>query len=174
MQSGVFIWTPASCAALTAVEQLRKARYKRQNSTHIFIVPRLMTPLWRKQLHKASDLLLSIPVDHKAWPTTMYEPLTFALLYPFLPFRPWQLRGSPKLLELGKQLSGVWRENQRRERPLLRQLWTFMESISTLSPQLACKVLQGMYKQPIPHCQTRKRQRSSVEGKKRQRKVSHS
>ena len=171
LKSGVFVWAPAPCAALAAIEQLRKARHKRQNSMHIFIVPRLMVLLWRKQLYKASDIVLSIPIGHASWPTTMYEPLTLAVLFPFLTFRPWQLRGCPKLMELGKQLSRMWREDPRREGPLLRELRTFKESISTLPPQLAWKVLQSIDQQPIPHCQTRKRQRSSVEGKKRRRKV---
>ena len=171
LKPGVFVWAPAPCAALAAVEQLRKARHKRQESLHIFIVPRLMTPLWRKQLHKASDLVLSIPIGHTSWPSSMYEPLTLAVIFPFLNCRPWQLRGCPKLLELGRQLSGVWRNDPGREGPLLRELRAFKKSISSLPPQLAWKVLQSMDQQPIPHCQTRKRRRSNMEGKKRRRKI---
>jgi hypothetical protein len=42
ISSGSYIWTPPPCAAEAAIEQLRKARHKRQNSQHLFIVPRLM------------------------------------------------------------------------------------------------------------------------------------
>ncbi len=109
IKAGVFVWFPAPCAAEVAVEELRKARHKRQASLHLVIIPRLMHPHWRKQLYKAADLVLSLPVGHCAWGEEMYEPLTLAFVYPFVSFRPWQLRGSPQLLELGRQLSRVWR-----------------------------------------------------------------
>ena len=34
-KSGTFVWTPAPCAAEAAVEELRKARHKRQKSKHV-------------------------------------------------------------------------------------------------------------------------------------------
>ncbi len=44
---GKFVWAPPPPAAAgVAVEELRKARHKRQDSTHIFYTPRLMNPLW--------------------------------------------------------------------------------------------------------------------------------
>jgi hypothetical protein len=83
LKKGIFIWTPAPCAAEVAVEKLRKTRHKRQNSMHLIVVPRLMHPHWRKQLYKASDLVLSLLVGHSAWGAKMFEPLTLAFVFPF-------------------------------------------------------------------------------------------
>ena len=156
LKPGIFVWSPPPCAAIDAVVQLRKARHKRQESMHVFIVPRLMMPLWRKQLYKAADLVLHLPASHSAWPSQMFEPLTIAILYPFLKFRPWQIRGSPQVLDLGRELSRVWREDPGREGPLLWKLRSLQESIATMSPQLAWKLLQSPFKQPVSDCQTRK------------------
>jgi hypothetical protein len=171
IKSGIFVWSPSPCAAEVAVEELRKARHKRQASMHLVIIPRLMHPHWRKQLYKAADLVVSLPVGHYAWGEEMFEPLTLAFVFPFVSFRPWQLRGSPQLLELGRQLSRVWRENPRGERPLLRKLRFFQESIATLSPELAWKMLQSQQLKSFSCRSSRKRRRSSVESKKGRRKI---
>ena len=170
-KTGIYVWTPAPCAAASAIEELRKARHKRQESMHFVLIPRLMMPHWRKQLFKAADIVLTLPCSHFAWPKTMYEPLTFAIIYPFVHFRPWQLRGSPKLLELGRQLSRVWREDSGREGPLLRELFNFQKTISSMSSQLAWKVLQGIPHQSVPRRPSRKRRGNSLENQKRRRKV---
>mmetsp|Transcript_3333 Transcript_3333/g.5084 ORF Transcript_3333/g.5084 Transcript_3333/m.5084 type:complete len:90 (-) Transcript_3333:257-526(-) len=42
--SGKFIWTPPPWVARAALEELRKARIKRQESIHVVVVPKLATP----------------------------------------------------------------------------------------------------------------------------------
>ena len=44
-KSGKYLWAPAPAAAAATVEELRKARHQRVESTHVFVVPRLMMPL---------------------------------------------------------------------------------------------------------------------------------
>ena len=61
MRTGDFLWVPPPAAAGVAVEQLQIARHKCFISQHIFIVPRLMQTLWRKQLCKAADVVLTLP-----------------------------------------------------------------------------------------------------------------
>jgi hypothetical protein len=129
---------------------------------HLIVVPHLMHPHWRKQLYKASDHVLSLPVGHSAWGTKMFEPLTLAFVFPFLSFRPWQLYGSVQLLELGRELSqvcvcvcGGGGGDTRREGPILQKLWTFQESVASMSAELAWKVLQSKYYKSVPHCSTR-------------------
>ena len=91
VKPGTFIWAPPPVAGGIAVEELRKSRHKSAESTHIFIIPCLFGTEWRKQLHKAADVVLSLPAGHPAWPESMHEPLTIAILYPYLSHRPWEL-----------------------------------------------------------------------------------
>jgi hypothetical protein len=156
-----------NCAAEIAVEELRKARHKRQESMHLVVIPRLMHPHWRKQLYKAADIVITLPAGHIAWPLDMFEPLTLAFVFPFFSFRPWQLRGLVQLLELGRQLSRVWREDPGQEGPILWKLWLFQESVSTMPLKLAWKVLQSQQLQSLSYCASRKQQRNGLESKKR-------
>ena len=105
IRKGVMVWTPSPCTVDVAVEELCKARHKHHILQHLFLVPRLMSPLWRKQLYKAANLVVTIPFGHECWPIEMYEPLTIAFVFPFLHSQPWQLRGSHYLLALGRELS---------------------------------------------------------------------
>ena len=47
IKQGKWIWAPPPAAAGVAVDLLRLARLKRGVSTHVFICPKLMLPLWR-------------------------------------------------------------------------------------------------------------------------------
>jgi hypothetical protein len=167
---GFFVWEAAPVVAIAMIEELRRARHKRQCSHHIILIPGLMQPEWRKALSKASDLVLSVPVGHEAWPEEMYEPLTIAFIFPFLHFRPWQLRRSPYLLEMGRQLSGLWRSNGPGERPLLRKLWSLQRQLSKMPEELARKVLYSESNNELQDRNPRKRRRGQVE--KEERRIS--
>lgn len=163
VKPGKFVWTPPPAAAQTAVEELRKARQRDLNSTHVFIVPRLMLPLWRKQLHKAADLVLDIPLGHNTWGEDMFEPLTIAFCFPYLDHRPWELRRAPVLLDLGRDLRRVWDEDGNAEGPLLRKLWELPGKLQRLSESMARKVLHGQSENGVSHRQTGKRRRRGVD-----------
>ena len=80
---GIYVWAPPPAAAAVAVEMFAEARLKRTEGTHIFVVPRLMTHLWRKQLGKDADLMFDIPVGSAMWPLSQHEPLIVAIILPF-------------------------------------------------------------------------------------------
>ena len=140
---GTFVWSPPPVAGGIALEELRRSRHKSERSTHVVVIPRLFTTEWRKQLHKAANVVLTLPAGHSAWPEDMYEPLTIAILFPFISHRPWQLRRTPKLVELGNTLQGVWKSNPESEGPLLRELWNFQRTVESLSPSMASTMLYG-------------------------------
>ena len=118
------IWSPAPAAAAVAMEELTRARHMDPYQSHIVIIPRLMTYQWRKSLSKASDTLLYIPAGNKHfWPSHMHEPLILAILTPFRHQAPWQVRKSPRILELENQLRHLWGTSDGVERNLLRQFW---------------------------------------------------
>jgi hypothetical protein len=71
-----------------ALEELRVARLNRQDSFHIIVVPRLMTPQWLKQLYQVSDIVFKLPLGSSPWPHTMYEPCMIGQTFPFLSVSP--------------------------------------------------------------------------------------
>jgi hypothetical protein len=75
----ICLWTPPPGAADIVGEEIRKARTKRQDSPHIFICPRLLTPYWRTHLHRSADLVFEIPAGSDYWPQEMHEPLILAI-----------------------------------------------------------------------------------------------
>jgi hypothetical protein len=106
---GTFIWTLPPAAAEAALEELRKARLKRQRSTHLIICPRLLTPEWLKQLYKACDLVLSIPAGTADyWPKEMCEPLILGFAFSFINRYPWQLRNTPKMFSMARKMRGLF------------------------------------------------------------------
>ena len=96
-KSGVYLWHPAPAGALTALEQIRKARSKRVTSTHIFICPKLMEPEWRGQVYKSADVSTEVPAGEEFWGKEMHESLILAIYFPYLTHRPWELRKNPSM-----------------------------------------------------------------------------
>ena len=118
-----YVWAPPPFAADVALSELRKARIKRQTSSHVFICPRLCAHLWIKQLYKAADIVFEIPPGKPGWPASMHEPLLIGLLFPFLREKPWQLRGTPKMHAVGGQLRGLFEKEDLDPRNFLREFW---------------------------------------------------
>jgi len=143
-QSGVYIWSPAPSAGQHAIEQMRQARLKRTTSTHIYIIPRIFTSLWRKQLFKCSDLVIEMPFDNKLWTKeTHHEPLTIALLFPFLPFKPWQLKRSFAFMGMGRVLRRMWQEGYFSQWDILRELFVWTGRLSTMPSNMVWQMLQS-------------------------------
>lgn len=142
-KKGTYIWTPAPAAAEMAFEELRKARHKRTDSTHLIIIPRLMEPYWRKHAWKVADLIVRLPAGHSVWPTDMYEPLTLAFVFPLLKHRPWQLKRSPAIVEMGKRLSKMWEEDESSEGFILQQFWEQARSLDCLSKDMVFRLLRS-------------------------------
>ena len=132
IKTGSFIWVLAPVAAGTALEELRKARTKRRLSTHLVVVPKLFTPLWLKQLHKVCNLILFIPPYFPFWNKNMYEPLCLGFCFPFLKYRPWQIKRAPKLLKLGRNMHKLCKEDRMDPGNLLRKLLCFTQRLPTL------------------------------------------
>lgn len=139
----IFLWAPPPAAAEAAIDQLRRALIKRQRSTHIIVIPRLLTTEWLKQLYKSADLLVSLPagVDNKAWPSHMYEPLTLAFIFPFLSIKPWKRRGSPKMCVMARELQALWKNAEVDSRNLLRKFFQTQRQLGSMPECMVRKVL---------------------------------
>ena len=105
---GNFLWTPLPAAASVAIEQLRRNCHLREGNLHIVCLPRLMTTMWRKQLAKVADLIVTLPFDEKVWSKTNYEPLILAFVFPFIRKKTRKLRGTERLVRSKRALQDVW------------------------------------------------------------------
>jgi hypothetical protein len=138
---GKFVWCPPPGAAEVAMEELRRSLIKRQDSTHLFICPKLLGTEWRKQLFKAADLVFSIPPNFSFWPTEMFEPLTIGICFPFLSSPPWQLRGTPKLLYLGRTMPRVWEDEKLAPGDFLFQLCRLLWGLRSMPKHVVRRLL---------------------------------
>ena len=141
IKSGTFVWTPPPAACDVALEELRKARIKRHDSTHLILVPRLMTPRWLKQLYKCCDLIVEIPPCCDYWPSNMYEPAFLGICFPYLSHAPWQFRGTPKMYELHRTLQRMWKSDQVSASTLLRKFLLDSRRFPSMPKQLVCNLL---------------------------------
>ena len=64
-----------------ALEHLRLARWKRKETTHVIVIPRLFCGLFRPLLHNESDLVLNFPTHFDSWPERMFEPPILAFVF---------------------------------------------------------------------------------------------
>ena len=120
-----YLWAPPPAIAEVALEELRKARIKRQDSTHIFVCPRLMTPVWLKQFFKVADFVFKIPVKCSFWPPNMHEPCFVGICFPYLRCKPWCIRRTPQLLSFQRRLQKMWEVSEMAAGDLLRELRSF-------------------------------------------------
>lgn len=72
-----------------------------------------MTIRWRRLFHKACDCVFVMPAGYgDAWPAEMFEPCLIGICFPYLPHRPWQLKGAPRLLALERQVQSLWEDGE--------------------------------------------------------------
>ncbi|KAI2508114.1 hypothetical protein MHU86_6287 [Fragilaria crotonensis] len=137
----IHIWSPAPMAAEVALSELRKARIKRQRAAHIFVCPRLCTSQWLRHLFKVADFVFEVPIGSSVWPVDMHEPLLIGVLFPFIRVDPWQLRGSPKMHAMGRQLRKMFQESEVGACDLLRKFWACCFNLQGLSKSMVRKLL---------------------------------
>jgi hypothetical protein len=147
---GMFLWAPPPGAARCSIEQLRQARLKRQDSLHIFVVPRLMCPEWRKQVVKASDLLFELPVGHSVWSTEMHEPLTFSICFPYMSRKPWELRKTNLMVDLARPLQKMLKEDPTSGWHVLSQLFELTRELDAMPLLRLREVLRGSWRPSFP------------------------
>ena len=151
IKPGLFLWEPPPAAAEIALEQLRKARLKRNDSVHIVVCPRLLEPIWRSHLHKSADLICEIPAKHNYWKEGNHEPLILALFFPYLEHRPWTLKRSPSILDLEEHLRQMWKSGEESQWTLLRELRIKAWSFSSLQASVVFKMLRSSKELGLSH-----------------------
>ena len=88
---GNYLWTPPPAVAQVSVEQLCRNYHLREKSCHIVCLPVLMTFLWRNQLSKVANLIVTLPFDEVMWSRANHEHLILVIVFTFANRRPWKL-----------------------------------------------------------------------------------
>jgi hypothetical protein len=140
---GCYLWAPPPAAADAAIELMAKSIHKRFDSTHIMIVPRLMTARWRKLLGKATDVMITIPVGTPVWPACEHEPLILAISFPLISHRPWRLRGSRLMDGVVVDLSGMWKDAFDGTRSVLRKFVQRSRTLDSVPSSVVWEMLHG-------------------------------
>ena len=164
-KQGTYLWHPPPAAADAAIGEIRKARIKRTQSTHIVAIPRLFTPQWLKQLNKACDVVISIPPTSFHWDSHQFEPLIVGIAFPHLRYFPYQLKSTYKMLAMGSEMQKMLRDPDLDQGNILRQFLAKTRSFYSMSPSVLRKVLYFGRKNEVSHQDTqlrisRKRRRS--------------
>ena len=148
----------------------------RPRHAHVFVVPRLMTYLWRKQLGNDADVFMTITVRDHFWEKHQHKPLILAIVLPFAYVenysRPWIARGLEKSetfwkeFKAGFKITGsrnpiqfphmdgklciMWGDPEGRSRTMLLQFLDWERGFPPVQRCLVQKVLQGVFMRPVP------------------------
>ena len=82
--SGPRLWVPPPAAMATALEVFYEDRIAHPWKPHVFVVPRLMTHMWRKSLSKDAGLVFTVQVGEHFWDASQHKPLIIDLVLPLL------------------------------------------------------------------------------------------
>jgi hypothetical protein len=74
------LWMLPPSAMEVAMELLCEDCLAHPQWPHVFVVPRLMSHLWRKNLMKNVDLFFTVPAQVPFWTAVQYEPLIVAIV----------------------------------------------------------------------------------------------
>ena len=84
-----------------------------------------------------SDRMGRVYIISTPW---QYVKLDFGI-FPFIRCEPWQLRGSPKMYPVGRQLRKVFDESEVDSGDFLRKFWTSCIELQDLSKPMVRKLL---------------------------------
>jgi hypothetical protein len=126
--TGPRLWIPPPAAMLSVLEMFNEDRIVRPHLPHVFVVPRLMTHLWCKQLSKDADVVVfNVACGPDFWPKEMHEPLVVLIVFPLTHLHryrgPWILKGTDAAVRLENRLSKgfkIWRKALDDPRELLQ------------------------------------------------------
>ena len=141
MKPGTFVWAPPPAGASVCLEELRKARMKRQKSTHVVIIPKLMTSLWLKQFYKTMDLVIHVEANNSFWNKNQFESLIIGICLPYAAHFPWLTRNTPKMYQVGREVRRLLPEKGLAARDILRKLLVEGRQLPTMPPDVVRRVL---------------------------------
>ena len=92
------LWMLPPAAMEVAIELLWEDKLAHPQWPHVFVVPRFMTHLWRRNLGKSADILFTVPAGVPFWGSLQFEPLIVAIVFPLAHVSsytgPWSVKGT--------------------------------------------------------------------------------
>ena len=169
----VQVWVMAPTVMETALELFGDDRLAHPRWPHVFVIPRLMTHMWRRNLGKDVDVLFTVPVGVPFWTAEQFEPLIVAIVSPLSPVPrysgPWLVKGTDEGAQLERSLIDGFKGNDPREHhdvggneqrvwedalsgswAVLQQLLAWAGRFPPVQKCMAREVLPGVRKRPIP------------------------
>jgi hypothetical protein len=169
------LWMMAPAAMEVALELLCEDRLAHPQWPHVFVVPRLMTHLWRKDLMKYSDLLFTVPAQVPFWTSGQFEPLIVAIILPLSHVPrytgPWVVKGTDEgeraaltlrrgfktgeqdgtgeFHELDRVLREVWKDPESGSRFVLQQFLAWASNFPPVQKCLVRGVLSGSKRRQV-------------------------
>ncbi len=149
---GTFCLPPPPAIADVALERLCKERLKRpKTGSHIFVVPRLMTSRWRKQLNKAATFSFEIPVGCSLWGAAQHEPLIIAVFLPLSKHSPWNLRNTRLVGDLESSLRAMQQFDGERTGSVLRKFLRVTDGMEALPGPMVREIFHPTEASPLPY-----------------------
>ena len=140
---GNFLWAPPPEVIYIFFGQLRES-HKCPDSLHILICLKLMITLWGTLLYKVIKLFIYAPPPPQGvifWPTSMSNSFVIVFISPLIPHRLWRLRGTPKILGLGRLVYYFLREIPGDADSVLCQLQLLPKRVASMLGVLAWGLL---------------------------------
>ena len=155
----------------TALELFGDDRLAHLQWPHVFVIPRLMTHLWRKNLGKNADVLFTVPASVPFWTAGQFKPLivaVFPLSHVSRYTGPWLVKGTDKgarferslidgfkgndpreLHDVGGNLQCVWKDASSGSWAVLQQLLAWAGGFPPVQKCMVREVLSGVRKRPF-------------------------
>lgn len=96
---------------------------------HEIVIPKLMTLEWLKQLYTITDLLMTVSARLDCWSPGNFEQLMIAIGFPFLTHRPYELKDTPKMLTVARNLCSMFQKMNYVLRKFLLETWGYPPSL---------------------------------------------
>jgi hypothetical protein len=113
-----------------------------------------------------SDLFVDLPFDENWRSETHLEPLTFAVIFPFLNHRPWQLKRTKAFLGMGGLLRRMWKDNQVSTWDLLRKFFEQSRQLENMQESMVRRMLQSTSNFGFPYSLGDEQSKSSLDKKR--------
>ncbi len=167
------LWLVPPAVMEIALELFCKDQMAHPHWPHVFVVPWLMTHLWRKKLGKDADVLFTVPAGVSYWTASQFKPLIVALVFPLAHMPryagPWVVKGTAegelykctltdgfkgnltgKLHELDGSVQCVLEDAMSGSRVVLQQLLAWVGGLPPVQKCLVWRMLPRGNKRPFP------------------------